>query len=61
MGFAAGPELVATTTGCTVTVNVWLTGLLLVPPLSTVTVTVAVPVAPLTGAKVNVPVLLELV
>ena len=47
--------------GTTVTIKAWLIRLLLVAPLFTVTVTVAVPSAFAAGAKVKVPTVLELV
>ena len=47
--------------GRTVTVNAWVTMLLLAPPSLTVTVMVAVPVALATGVKVNVPLVFGLV
>ena len=47
-------------TELTVTVNVRVTRLLLVPPSLTVTVTTAEPLALATGAKLNVPVVFAL-
>lgn len=57
MGLKVGGWL----TGFTVTVNVRVVMLFVMSPLLTVTVTVAVPNALVTGANVSVPVLLGLV
>jgi len=67
MGSSVGATLVSriggvvTRMGATVTVKVWLIMLLLAAPLLTVTVMVAAPKAPATGANVTVPVLFGLV